>query len=68
MSLVHRTVKDIIPMSHERSEEIKAKYQNDEDIDYSDIPPLDDDFLAECQVINFSKLSLTKEKNYAKTE
>jgi hypothetical protein len=55
-------------MSHERSEEIKAKYQNDEDIDYSDIPPLDDDFLAECQVINFSKLSLTKEKNYAKTE
>lgn len=43
MNTVRKQINEIPLMSKERAEELKL--MSDEDIDYSDIPPLNEDFL-----------------------
>lgn len=56
----------ILPMTEKRMEEIMII--PDEDIDYSDIPELDDEFFKNAQSVNYSKgetdKPLTKKINY----
>lgn len=42
MNTVRKQINEIPLMSEERAEELRS--MSDEDIDYSDIPPLDEDF------------------------
>jgi hypothetical protein len=42
MNTVHKKSERMIPMSDERAKQIEA--MSDEDIDFSDIPPLDEKF------------------------
>ena len=43
-------------MSKERADQLKEKYKNDEDINYSDIPPIDDETLKTGKVVDYSHL------------
>lgn len=43
-------------MSKERATQLREKYKNDEDIDYSDIPALDDEMLKTGKVVDYSHL------------
>lgn len=53
MTIITVKRKDIPPMTEERMKEIMAI--PDEDIDYSDIPELDEDFFKNAQSVNYSK-------------
>ena len=46
MNTVRKNIDEIPPMSEERAEELKS--MSDEDIDYSDIPPLTDEFFEKA--------------------
>lgn len=60
MTTVHKHLHDIPFMTKERAEEIEL--QPDEDIDYSEIPPLDEDFFREAKCV---KRPLDKQKNFS---
>lgn len=47
MTTVHKHLDEISPMSEERAEELGT--MPDEDIDYSDIPPLDEAFFKKAK-------------------
>jgi hypothetical protein len=47
-------------MSKERADLLKEKYKTDEDIDYSDIPALDDEMLKTGKVVDYSHLFKNK--------
>lgn len=49
MNTVRKHIDEIPPMSKERAEEIKS--MSDEDIDYSDIPPLDEEFFKKAKLV-----------------
>lgn len=50
MSMVRRTLKDLQPLTAEDMTRLrKLAEMSDESIDYSDIPPLPDDFFANAQ-------------------
>ena len=49
MNTVRKHIDDIPPMSEERAEELKS--MSDEDIDYSDIPPLDEEFFKKAKLV-----------------
>ena len=49
MSTIRKQEHEIVPMSEERAKEIQA--MSDEDIDYSDIPPLDEAFFQNAELI-----------------
>lgn len=59
MTTVHKHLDDIPFMTKERAEEIEL--QSDEDIDYSEIPPLDEDFFRKAKCV---KRPLDKQKNF----
>lgn len=52
MSIISKTENEIPAMSKERAEEIKA--MPDEDIDFSDIPELDEEFFRNAQRVEHS--------------
>jgi uncharacterized protein (DUF4415 family) len=47
MNIIRKSASEIPPMSKERAEEIKA--MPDEDIDFSDIPELDEEFFKNAK-------------------
>ncbi len=49
MNTVRKQIDEIPLMSKERAEELKL--MSDEDIDYSDIPPLDEDFFKKAKLV-----------------
>ena len=49
MNTVRKQINKIPLMSKERAEKIKS--MSDEDIDYSDIPPLDEDFFKKAKLV-----------------
>lgn len=49
MNTVRKQINEIPLMSKERAEELKS--MSDEDIDYSDIPPLDEDFFKKAKLV-----------------
>ena len=49
MTTVRKRIEDIPPMTEERAREIEA--MPDEDIDYSDIPPLDEDWFKNAKLV-----------------
>ena len=49
MNTVRKQINEISLMSKERAEKIKS--MSDEDIDYSDIPPLDEDFFKKAKLV-----------------
>lgn len=51
MLLVTKTLKNITPMSKEKAEELRNKFKNDDAIDCSDIPELDDSFLLRLKLL-----------------
>ncbi|WP_017295976.1 hypothetical protein [Geminocystis herdmanii] len=53
MTIITVKRSEIPPMTEQRMKEIIAI--PDEDIDYSDIPELDDDFFKNAQSVNYAK-------------
>jgi hypothetical protein len=53
MTIITVKRSEIPPMTEQRMKEIMAI--PDEDIDYSDIPELDDEFFKNAQSVNYSK-------------
>lgn len=51
MNIIRKTKSDITPMTLERAEEIKA--MSDEDIDFSDIPELGEDFFKNAKRVQY---------------
>ena len=49
MGIVRKRDREIAPMSEERAKEIQA--MSDDDIDYSDIPELDEDFFKNAKLV-----------------
>lgn len=49
MTTVRKHIDKIPPMGEERAKELEA--MPDEDIDYSDIPPLDEDFFKNAKLV-----------------
>ena len=49
MTTVRKDIDEIQPMSKERAKELEA--MSDEEIDYSDIPPLDEDFFKRAKLV-----------------
>ena len=49
MTTVRKNIDEIKPMSKERAKELEA--MSDEEIDYSDIPPLDEDFFKSAELV-----------------
>ena len=49
MNTVRKQINELPLMSQERAEELKS--MSDEDIDYSDIPPLDEDFFKKAELV-----------------
>jgi hypothetical protein len=47
MSIVHKQINEILEMSEERAKILLA--MSGEDIDFSDIPPLDEDFFKNAK-------------------
>ena len=60
MTTVHKHLDDIPLMGKKRAEDIKLK--SDEEIDYSEIPPLDEDFFREAKCV---KRQLKKQKRFS---
>lgn len=58
MNIVHKHLKEIPLMTEKRAKEIDTV--RDEDIDYSDIPPLDEKFLKKTRKVDRRKI---KQKN-----
>jgi len=58
MNIVHKHISEITPMSETRAKEIET--MSDEDIDFSDIPPLDQEFFKKAKQV---KKNLTKPIN-----
>lgn len=54
MVLVTKRLKNITPMSKEKAEELRNKFKNNDNIDFSDIPELDDSFFATAKVVNYA--------------
>lgn len=50
MNIVRKNNNEIPPMSEQRAEEIQA--MSDEDIDFSDIPELDEEFFQKAELVN----------------
>ena len=51
MNIIRKHETEIIPMSQERAEQIKALL--DEEIDYSDIPELDEEFFKNAEPVEY---------------
>ena len=49
MNTVRKNLNEISPMSEERARELEA--MSDEDIDYSDIPELDEEFFKKAKLV-----------------
>ncbi len=49
MNTVRKHIDEIPPMSKERAEELKS--MSDKDIDYSDIPLLDEEFFKKAKLV-----------------
>lgn len=49
MTTVRKDIDEIQPMSKERAKELEA--MSDEEIDYSDIPPLNEDFFKSAKLV-----------------
>lgn len=49
MTTIRKHIDEIPPMSEERAKELEV--MSDEDIDYSDIPPLDEDFFKNAKLV-----------------
>lgn len=49
MNTVRKQIDEIPLMSNERAEELKS--MSDENIDYSDIPPLDEEFFKKAKLV-----------------
>ena len=49
MNTVRKQINELPLMSQERAEELKS--MSDEDIDYSDIPPLDEEFFKKAKLV-----------------
>ena len=49
MTTVRKHIDEIPPMSEERAKELEG--MSDEDIDYSDIPPLDEEFFKNAKLV-----------------
>ena len=49
MNTVRKQIDEIPLMSKERAEELKS--MSDEDFDYSDIPPLDEEFFKKAKLV-----------------
>ena len=49
MTTVRKHIDEILPMSEERAKEVET--MSDEDIDYSDIPPLDEEFFKNAKLV-----------------
>lgn len=49
MNTARKHIDEIPPISKERAEELKS--MTDEDIDYSDIPPLDEEFFKKAKLV-----------------
>jgi hypothetical protein len=60
MNILHKHSSEIEPMSETKAKEIEAI--SDEDIDFSDIPPLDEDFFKKAKRV---QKNLTKSINIA---
>jgi hypothetical protein len=58
MNILHKHSSEIEPMSETRAKEIEA--MSDEDINFSDIPPLDEEFLKKAKRV---QKKLTKSIN-----
>ena len=52
MNIIRKTKNEIAPMTKERAEEIKA--MSNEDIDFSDIPELAEEFFKNAQRVEYS--------------
>ncbi|WP_373480930.1 hypothetical protein [Geminocystis sp.] len=65
MTIITVKRKDILPKTPERIKEIMAI--RDEDIDYSDIPELDDNFFKNAQLVNYSKGEKLRLRSCTKT-
>ncbi len=52
MSIIRKQEHEIVPMSEERAKKIQA--MSDDDIDYSDIPPLDEAFFQNAELVKKS--------------
>ena len=50
MNIVRKNGNEIPPMSEQRAKEIQA--MSDEDIDFSDIPELDEEFFQKAELVN----------------
>ncbi|WP_066122059.1 hypothetical protein [Geminocystis sp. NIES-3709] len=53
MTIITVKRSEIPPMTEERMKEIEA--MSDEDIDYSDIPELDDEWFKKAKLVDYSK-------------
>lgn len=51
---------DVIPMTEERVQELRERFIDDDNIDCSDIPELDDSLLAKARVVNYAEKLNTK--------
>ena len=49
MTTIRKHINEIPPMGGERAKEIES--MSDEDIDYSDIPPLDEEFFKNAKLV-----------------
>jgi hypothetical protein len=50
MTIVSKSIDEISPMSQERAKEIET--MPDKDIDYSDIPPLEEEFFKKAKRVS----------------
>lgn len=50
MNTAHKHITEIAPMTEERAKEIEA--MSDDDIDFSDIPPLSEEFFKKAKRVN----------------
>ena len=58
MTTVRKQIDEISPMSEERAKEIET--MSDQEIDYSDIPPLDTEFFQKAKLV--TRISKIKKK------
>lgn len=60
MNIIRKQEHEIVPMSEERAKEIQT--MSDEDIDYSDIPPLDEAFFQNAELVKKTMKDATRQK------
>ena len=67
MTTVRKQLDEISPMSEERAKELET--MSDEDLDYSDVPPLDTEFFQKAKrVTRISKIKETQPLTPDKTK